>query len=101
MVTLVFLIPLDLLSTINILSADFLLHVIDFMMRKAYLKVCSLKLIICHDTQELNHFDMVTFKLPHTNLAKHSVILSFVGNLLLDINFTCKIWQTYEGVECY
>ena len=40
------------------------------MMHEAYLKVCSLKLIICRDTQELNHFDMVTFKLPHTNLAR-------------------------------
>ena len=61
------------------------------MMHKAYLKVCSLELIICHNTQELNHFDIVTFNLPHTNLAKHSAILAFIRNMLLDINLTCKI----------
>ena len=42
MVTLVFLIPFS--STDCILSANFLLHVIDFMMHKAYLKQVGAKM---------------------------------------------------------
>ena len=47
MVTLVFLIALHL--SIDILSPDFLLHSIDFMMPKTYLTFCSLMLITCQD----------------------------------------------------
>ena len=49
MVTLVSLIALHL--SIDILSPDdFLLHSIDFMTRKTYVKFCSLMLITCQDT---------------------------------------------------
>ena len=38
---------------------------------------------------------MVTFNLPHTNLAKYSVILAIIGNILLDINFTYKYYDMF------
>ena len=48
MVTLVFLIALHL--AIDIISPDFWLHSIDFLMHKIYLTFCSLMLVICQDT---------------------------------------------------
>ena len=31
------------------------------------------------------HFDMVTFNLPHTKLAKHSASLVFIGGIYIKI----------------
>ena len=42
---------------------------------------------------------MVTFTLPHTNLAKYSVILAFIGSIFLDIEFTGKMFAKHIKVS--
>ena len=63
-------------------------------------------LITFHNTGEIIHFDMVTFNLPHTNLLKHSAILSFsesiyIKILTLQINHDmfCKHIKVPDAIE--
>ena len=44
---------------------------------------------------------MVTFNLPHTNLAEHYVILAFNRRKYPKINFTCRIMTCLANVLRY